>query len=86
MIGEGRKGMRDIKIPPFLVSLFLIFVFAHSKFFAEEIPLPDTAPPSRPPSEVGDDYGNGGCNDWRLHYQCHFRQGYPGQYGGSYLT
>ena len=77
--------MCGFKTLPFLVLLFLCLAFTYSQFLAEDIPIPDTAPPSRPPSDIGSDYGNDGCPDWRLHHQHHLRQGYPGQYGGSYL-
>jgi len=74
--------MCGFKTLPFLVLLFLCLAFTYSQFLAEDIPIPDTAPPSRPPSDIGSDYGNDGCPDWRLHHQHHLRQGYPGQYGG----
>jgi hypothetical protein len=79
--------MRGFKILPFLVLLFLCLAFTYSQQSGHftDIPIPDTAPPSSPPSDIGSDYGNDGCPDWRLHHQCHLRQGYPGQYGGSYL-
>jgi len=74
--------MRYSRIFSFCMVVLVVFAWI---VLAVEIPIPDSAPPSRRPTEIGSDYDGDSCSDWRLHHQCHFRPGYPGQYGGTFL-